>query len=135
VARVTLLARAGDILSSGLGRDARLERLVKLLVPALASWCAIDLVDEEGAIRRLVAEPEAFPFEPGAPHGSAIVVRTGEPELVTRITDDVLYAAAGGDPDRIAELQALELTSSLTVPLAAHDRILGAITMLSTIRT
>jgi two-component system cell cycle sensor histidine kinase/response regulator CckA len=135
VARVTLLARAGDILSSGLGRDARLERLVKLLVPALASWCAIDLVDEEGAIRRLVAEPEAFPFEPGAPHGSAIVVRTGEPELVTRITDDVLYAAAGGDPDRIAELQALELTSGLTVPLVARDRVLGAITMLSTIRT
>ena len=135
MARVTLLARAGDILSSGMARDARLERLAKLLVPALASWCAIDLVDEGGALTRQIAEPGDFPFDPDAPHASAIVVRTGEPELLQRVTDDVLFAAARGDAERLAELKSLALTSMLTVPLTAPEGVLGAITLLSTIRS
>jgi PAS domain S-box-containing protein len=135
MARVTLLARAGDILSSGMSRDARLERLSKLLVPALASWCAIDLVDEGGTLGRHVAEPADFPFAPEAPHGSAIVVRTGEPELLRRVTDDVLFAAARGDAERLTELKALGITSLLTVPLQAREGVLGAITLLSTIRS
>src|SRR5689334_3687923 len=135
MARVTLLARAGDILSSGLSRDARLERLAKLLVPALASWCAIDLIDEGGTLGRRVAEPADFPFAPEAPHASAIVARTGEPELLRRVTDDVLFAAARGDAERLTELKALGITSMLTVPLPAPEGILGAITLLSTIRT
>jgi PAS domain S-box-containing protein len=134
MARVTLLARAGDILSSGLDRDARLERLAKLLVPALASWCAIDLVSEGGEVARNVAEPSDFPLTPDAPHGSAIVVRTGEAELLPRVTDDMLFAAARGDPERLAELKALGLTSALTVPLSAREGVLGAISLLSTIR-
>src|SRR5579862_5305288 len=103
MARVTLLARAGDVLSSGLSREARLERLAQLLVPALASYCAIDLVDEGGAMVRVAAEPRDYPLEPGAPHQSAIVVRTGEPELLTRVTDDVLFAAAR-DHEHLDEL-------------------------------
>ena len=38
----------------------------------------------------------AVPARPGAPHRSAIVMRTGEPELVAKVTDDVLFAAARG---------------------------------------
>jgi two-component system, cell cycle sensor histidine kinase and response regulator CckA len=135
MARVTLLARAGDILSSGLSRDARLDRLAKLLVPALASWCAIDIIDEGGTLVRRVAEPADFPFAPEAPHASAIVVRTGEPELLRKVTDDVLFAAARGDAERLTELKELAITSMLTVPLLAPEGILGAITLLSTIRT
>jgi two-component system cell cycle sensor histidine kinase/response regulator CckA len=135
MARVTLLARAGDILSSGLSRDARLDRLAKLLVPALASWCAIDLIDEGGTLVRRVAEPADFPFAPEAPHAAAIVVRTGEPELLRKVTDDVLFAAARGDADRLTELKELGITSMLTVPLPAPEGVLGAITLLSTIRT
>jgi two-component system cell cycle sensor histidine kinase/response regulator CckA len=133
MARVTLLARAGDILSSGLSREARLERLSKLLVPTLASWCAIDLVDEHGRLQRQVSEPSDFPLAPDAPHGSAIVLRTGEPELITRVTDDMLFAAAR-DHDHLAELRELHLTSALTVPLTAREGVLGAISLLSTIR-
>ena len=50
-----------------------------------------------------------------APHGSAIVVRTGEPELVTKVTDDVLFAAAR-DHEHLDELRELGLTSLLTRP-------------------
>jgi two-component system, cell cycle sensor histidine kinase and response regulator CckA len=134
MARVTLLARAGDILSSGMSRDARLDRLGKLLVPALASWCAIDLVEDGGTVARHVEEPAGFPLAPDAPHGSAIVVRTGEPELLPRVTDDFLFAAARGDEQRLEELRALRLTSALTVPLSGREGVLGALTLLSTIR-
>jgi two-component system, cell cycle sensor histidine kinase and response regulator CckA len=134
VPRVSLLARAGEILSSGLDRETRLRRLAKLLVPALASWCAIDLVDDRGALTRHVTEPDGFPLAPDAPHGAAIVLRTGEPELLRTVTDDVLFAAARGDPHRLAELKRLGLTSALTVPLQFGGRTLGALSLLSTIR-
>jgi PAS domain S-box-containing protein len=133
MARVTLLARAGDVLSSGVSRQVRLERLAQLLVPALASYCTIDLVEEGGALVRVAAEPNRYPLDPEAPHQSAIVIRTGEPELLPKITDDVLFAAAR-DHEHLDELRELGLTSLLTVPLTARDGVIGAISLLSTIR-
>jgi two-component system cell cycle sensor histidine kinase/response regulator CckA len=133
MARVTLLARAGDVLSSSLSREAKVARLAQLLVPALASYCAIDLVDEAGSVVRIAAEPRDYPLDPGAPHQSAIVVRTGEPELLAKVTDDVLFAAAR-DHEHLDELRELGLTSLLTVPLTAREGVLGAISLLSTIR-
>ena len=89
LAQLTLLARVGAILGSGLRRQETLERVADLLVPGFAAWCAIDLVDDDGELQRRVCRPEAFPSPPpDAPHGPAIVLRTGEPELVREITED-----------------------------------------------
>ena len=43
LARLTLLARVGAILGSGLRRQETLEHVADLLVPGFAAWCAIDL--------------------------------------------------------------------------------------------
>jgi hypothetical protein len=83
--RLTLLARAGEVLSSPGAGEQTLERLAALLVAGFADWCAIDLVEEDGEIRRVAAAPDAG--EPAAhqgPHGAAVVMRTGEPELLRR---------------------------------------------------
>ena len=56
--------------------------------------------------------PANFPLAPDAPHGPAIVMRTGEPELVR-------------DAERFG------LRSMLCVPLVAGARTLGTITLLS----
>ena len=108
--RLGLLARAGELLSSPGAGEHTLERLAGLLVPSLASWCAIDVLHEDGEIRRVAAVPAtaAAPRQ-DAPHGPAVVMRTGEPELVRR-----------------------NGTSLLCVPLMARDRPWGAITLLST---
>ena len=85
LARLTLLARVGEILGSGLRRQETLDRVAELLVPGLAAWCAIDVADVEGVLAQPRRPcPATFPLAPDAPHGPAIVMRTGEPELVAR---------------------------------------------------
>ncbi|MBE2319239.1 response regulator [Solirubrobacter sp. CPCC 204708] len=134
-AQLTLLARVGAILGSGLARQETLERVAQLLVPAFAAWCAIDLEGEDGALERRVALPKAFPpLPPDAPHGPAIVMRTGEPELVREITEDALFAAARGNWGRLAEMRALALKSALCVPLTTGTRVVGTLSLLATER-
>jgi hypothetical protein len=53
--RLALLARAGALLASPGAGEHTLERLAALLVPSLASWCAIDVLREDGEIDRVAA--------------------------------------------------------------------------------
>jgi PAS domain S-box-containing protein len=115
VARLTLLARVGEILGSGLRREETLGRVAELLVPGLATYCAIDIAGDDGELGRRVCVPDGFPLAVNAPHGPEIVMRTGEPELVR-------------DARRLQD----GLRSLLCVPLTTGDRTLGAITLLST---
>ena len=112
LARLTLLARVGEILDLGLHRQETLSRVAELLVPGLATWCAFDIADLEGTLAQRVSVPDTFPLAPDAPHGPAIVMRTGEPELVR-------------DAARFG------LASMLCVPLITGTRILGTITLLT----
>jgi two-component system cell cycle sensor histidine kinase/response regulator CckA len=99
--RLRLLARAGELLSSPGSSERVLERLAALLVTGLATSCAIDVRDESGAIVRAAGDPA---LRADAPHGAAVVMRTGEPELVG---------------------------SFMCVPLTGRDEPSGAITLTS----
>ncbi|WP_166397042.1 PAS domain S-box protein [Rubrobacter marinus] len=137
------LADAGTVLSSSLDYRATLRRLAQLVVPALADWCAVDMLDEDGRLIRLaVAHPdpekvdlawglhERFPPDPGAPHGVYAVLRSGLSQVVPEISEEMLDAAGLGDEQREI-LRELELRSSMVVPLVARDRTLGAITFIA----
>ncbi|HTZ10295.1 MAG TPA: GAF domain-containing protein, partial [Acidimicrobiales bacterium] len=88
---VALLARAGDVLATALeSYDEAMVRLVDVVVPSFADWFAVDVVDEEGTLRR-VAHPH--------PEGEALVrevLATGRPEVVLRARRDRLPHA--GEP-------------------------------------
>jgi two-component system cell cycle sensor histidine kinase/response regulator CckA len=112
LARLTLLARVGEILASGLRRQETLHRVAELLAPGLATWCVFDIADLEGVLAHRVSVPGDVPLTPDAPHGPAIVMRTGEPELVR-------------DAERFG------LRSMLCVPLSSGPHTLGALTLLS----
>ena len=117
--RLTLLARAGELLSSPGAGEQTLERLVGLLVPGLAQWCAIDVLREDGSIDRVATAPADGPqLHHEGPHGPAVVMRTGEPELLRRV-----------DPDFF---DGLDSSSYMCVPLIARDRPWGTITLLRT---
>jgi len=114
--RLTLLARAGELLSSPEPGERTLERLAALLVTGFAAWCAIDVLDEDGSISRAATAPhDGPPLRPDRAHGPAVVMRTGEPELLRRVSDDFLPGA----------------TSYMCVPLMARDRPWGAITLIT----
>ena len=112
--RLTLLARAGELLSSPRTGEQMLERLARMLVTGFADLCAIDVLDEHGSIVRAATAPhDGPPLRADRPHGPAVVMRTGEPELIDRVPDELMPGA----------------TSYLCVPLMSRDRPWGAITL------
>jgi PAS domain S-box-containing protein len=136
------LAEASDILNRSLDYETRLSELAELAVPHIADWCAVDMLDEDGLPRLLsVAHVDKekveiarelrrrYPLEPGAPHGVPNVLRTGEPELYSEITDSGV-AAYAADSEQLELIRYLGVKSGMIVPLVARGRTLGAITFM-----
>lgn len=71
-----------------------------------------------------------YPIELDAPEGSAKVIRTGMPELVEEITEEMLQAVAQ-DPEHLRILRDLGFRSAMVVPLRARGRTLGCLALVS----
>ena len=140
--RLRFLAEASRVLGSSLDYETTLEGLARLAVAALADYCLIDLVDDDGRVRRVAAthaDPARQPlaerlraFPPG-PQSAGVprVLRTGQPESVAEVTEEVLRAMAR-DEEHARLLRELGLKSFITVPLVARGRTIGALTFSST---
>ncbi|HEX9106396.1 MAG TPA: PAS domain-containing sensor histidine kinase, partial [Longimicrobiales bacterium] len=135
------LAEAGRTLATALDSNEALRLLANLAVPAVADLCIVDVLQEDGSIRRVdVAHDEAlddehvreyqrrFPPSASARVGAPHVIRTGEPQLVPHVTEEDLRAFAQ-DEEQLAWLKQLRLRSLMIVPLVAGGRTLGAITL------
>src|SRR5262244_1450193 len=138
--RAAALAEMSALLGSSPDCERALPHFVRLAVPVLGDLCAIDLLDH-GALRRVACahvDParEALAYEIGARHtadpaaarGVAGVVRTGQPVLVARATEEALREAAQ-DVEQLALLRQLAPKSWIVVPLVAHERVPGALTL------
>jgi signal transduction histidine kinase len=135
------LLDASQVLAETLDYQGRLAALASAVVPHLADWCAVDLVGDDGSLERLAVahqDPEhmrwaeqiheRYPPNPDNPRGVYQVIRTGRSELFAEI-DDATLTAAARDAEHLALLRQVGFRSAMVVPLAAHDRIFGALTM------
>jgi signal transduction histidine kinase/putative methionine-R-sulfoxide reductase with GAF domain len=138
--RLSFLGEASSLLASSLNYEDTLARIAELAVPRLADWCAIDMLADDGSIRRLAtahADPQKvrwaweltkrFPVDPNDPTGIAFVLRTGEPQFLPELPDELVEAATAQRPGLRQVLEELQLTSAMIVPIAARGRTLGAI--------
>jgi signal transduction histidine kinase len=138
--RMAFLARSSAALASSLDYETTLATVARLAVPEMSDWCAVDLVEEGGTIRRLSVEhedpakvqlvkelSERYPPAPDAATGAPNVIRTGKSELVQDVPDSLLVEAAP-DAEHLRILRELGLRSYVIAPLAARDRVFGAIT-------
>jgi len=136
--RQGFLIDAGALLAASLDYLETLRTVAQAVVPALADWCAVHLL-EEGTLRQLAithADPDKIVFaeelQARYPAGEnsvpATVVRTGEPQLVSDLTDEMIRAGAT-DELHYELIMELGLRSYMCVPLVAHDRVLGALTL------
>ena len=128
-------AEVSTILSETPDYQEALRKLVHKAVPSLADWCAIDVLDGANLRRLAVAHvdpakvalahelQERIVFDPQAPSGAAHILRTGEPELIANIDEQIIRATVS-DPYIREALITLGLCSSLTVPLRTRSRIL-----------
>jgi signal transduction histidine kinase len=139
-----LVAEASQLLSSSLDYETTLRNVAALLVPDFADWCVIELVGEGGALCRLaiahmdprkvqLADELAVRFrhDPNGAFGAPRAVRTGESELASDVPAAMLEAVARGDGELLEILRGLGLRSWMCVPIAARDRVLGAITFVT----
>jgi serine phosphatase RsbU (regulator of sigma subunit) len=139
--RSEIAAEASVVLSESLDYEETLQSISRLVVPGLADWCAIDLVDA-GTTRRIVvshADPahavaarglEHYPPDVTRDGPIARVVKSGEPILVTELLDEQLVAGAE-DPQHLEILRSLGLRSAIIAPLVARNHSLGALTMMT----
>ena len=142
-AQVAFLARASELLGSSLEYESTLEQLAQLAVPALADEVLIDMVAEEGGLKRLAtahADPEMlalirsieqrYPPNEEPRYGAGFVVGSGEAQLVPEMTDEVVGQIAQDEEHRRL-IEELGIRSFMTVPLVSRRGILGAITFIA----
>jgi PAS domain S-box-containing protein len=138
--RATFLAEAGRALATSLDYEATLTAIANLAVPAIADWCAVYIVSEDGTIERLAGahrDPAKLELiralrarydDSKSPNSPAHVIRTAEPVILPSVSDELIVGAARGDQQRIELVRSLGVVSYLCVPLIAHGTTLGALT-------
>ncbi len=137
------LAEASKLLSGSLDYETTLASVARLIVPQLADWCAVHIVEKDGQVRQLAVEhvdpakverakelERRYPYDPNSSAGVAKVLRTGQPELYPEISDALLETATRSEEHK-RMISELEMRSAMIVPLLARGRRIGAITFAS----
>jgi len=135
--RARFLAEVSRVLSSSLDHATTLRQIARLAVPEFADGCSVDLLTADGTTQRLAMthrdpRKEALGWDlwrryPPRPHHPVQrTLREGKARLFAP-TDDATLEALAHDAEHLAMMRALETHSAMTVPLVAHDRVLGAL--------
>ncbi len=128
------------VLGTSLDYEWNLAAVTRLVVPTLADYCSIDLVDESGELRRVSsthadAEKEEilrdlwrkYPYGKDD-RGVPSVVRNGVAEMTPLIDIADVLAYAQTDEQRDM-LLALAPRSFLSVPMISHGHVFGALAL------
>ncbi|MGH3903344.1 MAG: SpoIIE family protein phosphatase [Pseudonocardiaceae bacterium] len=141
--RVAVLADASLALDAPQSQEQRLQRLTRLAVPRIADWCSVHLL-REGRVTQIAyahSDPDKIAFvgelarrypprEDDGSSGAARVIRTGQAELVSEISDAML-AEVAKDETHLELIRTLGVTSAMIVPLSVRGRTAGAITLVA----
>jgi PAS domain S-box-containing protein len=139
--RLELLLQASEMLARSLDPEAGLQGVARLAAAWLAEVCAIDLLDDEGGMRRVAvadADPSraplterlrAFPPDPYGAHMS-VALREGRSEILNELTDEILGDRLRGRA-HIEVVRQIDARSALILPLAARGRTLGAMLLIA----
>lgn len=138
------LTEVSKVLASTLDYKETLANLAHLIVPRLADWFAVDLLDADGQFQLVVLEHqdpeqvkwaralrERFPIDYNALAGLPNVVRTGQSELYPEITDEMLVVGARSE-EELAVARQVGYSSLMLVPLVARGKNIGVVTFVAT---
>ena len=139
--RLALLATVSAELASSLEAETAVARLAELLVPSLADWCIVTLVDEAGTardvgswhrdldLREVVARYAATRFDGRLRPGSHGEARAARRMVVTPSGVTETAATVIGSDEALAALRQLAPESAAVVPLITNDRVVGLVTL------
>jgi signal transduction histidine kinase len=135
------LADVSGRLASSLNYETTLTAIPQLMVPLVADWCALDMLDESASIQRVASAhinptreaigdeiSQRYPPDPMSAYDAPHVLRTESPSLVTEFNDELLMKRAV-DAEHMELLRKFGALSEMIVPLIARGRTLGALTL------
>jgi signal transduction histidine kinase len=135
------LTNSSARLGQSLQRDAVIEAIARAAVPMLADACFVDVVEENGEIRRsahaetveareaMTALATSFAPTMNSPSPVVDVLRRGRPELID-VVDDEWLAGTEEHAPAIALWKHLRVGAMYLVPLMVAERALGALILL-----
>src|SRR3954454_18144127 len=140
-AALHFLAEASSVLGGSLNYEDTVQRVANLLVPRIADWAGIDIVEEDGSTRQLTSrmddpELEAFLLDLRARYRQTGDQSRGTQAALNENRSVLVRDAAGPAmiplaPHEQALYERLNTQSYIIVPLIARGRTLGAVTLIS----
>jgi signal transduction histidine kinase len=137
------LAEASAILGGSLDYEATLKSLARLVIPDLADWVRVDMLQDDGSVRLLAVEhinPDkvrwaqelATKYPPNMSDAAGLpnVLRTGKAEVYPEITEEML-ASGVSDPEYLALLKTVQFRGVIIAPIISSRGTVGAITLVS----
>jgi PAS domain S-box-containing protein len=134
------LAEASAALAVVVDYQSTLQKIANLAVPHFADWSAVDLANDDGTLCRLAVahqDPDKialvhqlmhdYPPDPRSAVGAFAVLRTGKPEILSDILDELLVQHTQ-DERHLHLIRSLGLKSYLCVPLIVSGKTLGVLT-------
>lgn len=143
-ARWRFLAEASAALDHSLDYEETLTNVVHLVVPRIADYAAIALLNDDGSLtwgcsahadpgqQELAARLRAYqPQLQIESNPARRALRTGE-TVVIDVVDDAFLQTIAADERHLALLRRLEPTSVIYLPLSARDKTLGSLILCTT---
>ena len=139
--RLSFLADASVALSGTLDYQGTLDAVTSLLVPRLADWCILQLVDGEllTSVAIQHADPmkvqsarlagQRHPTRMDAPAGTAVVARTGESVVFPTVPPRLLELVAT-DEKQLEVIRDVGMSSVMLVPLTGRSGVIGVLTLI-----
>ncbi len=136
------LAQAGELLAGSLDFERTLMQVAQSAVPYLADWCFVDLLEGQFYRRVAIAHSDpsetelahsmkrVFPLLPDAENGVSKVINSGEAQFYPYLDEDLLRPMTHDEQHRRA-VAALDVRSSIIVPLRTRGRTLGTLALVA----
>ncbi|HEX6304959.1 MAG TPA: PAS domain S-box protein [Anaerolineales bacterium] len=137
-----LLAEASELLSGYLDYPATLRGLASMVVPRLADWCSVHIIEQDEILEQVAvahADPDKlalarelsqkYPPDPDSPAGVFQVIRSGNPALFPEVPENLIEEVAQ-DGDHYRILRQLGMKSAVLLPLVAREQVLGVMTLI-----
>jgi signal transduction histidine kinase len=132
--RLDLLAQAGEALARSLDPEDTLQAIARTLVPAVADWCRIDLLDDNGVLQRRLA----YHTDPELAHKALEMAKVlrASPDTVGSMSWCIRHGRShhgrfdAADRDLNLYTETFGMREHFLLPLVARGRTIGAMGVL-----